>query len=344
MSKSSTSNEASSEKKLSIIVPIYNVEGYVRQCVESIFRQGLDENDYEVIFVNDGTTDDSLGRIADIISQHSNISVMAQANQGLSVARNNGIAKAKGEYILMPDSDDLLIDGSLPLLLEKALESKVDLVVADFIEAIEGDAVTPEEVCWKTINPEPQDALSKETTGRELFLEDLNPNECYVWRTLYRRAFLREQDITFVPGIRYQDVPYTHECYLKAGRCLRVHWLLNVYRRQRLGATTTGFDMSKAYDFCIAIGHTWKLTAIDWLTTAERQKLELDVYTSFIALVYSTIYAVENKNDRLSIMRFLIQQAPDIRFRGSMKKRLETFLLRHAPALLLFLKKKHRLW
>ena len=109
---------------LSIIVPIYNVEKYVRTCIESIFRQGLDENRFEVIIVNDGTQDKSMEVIADIIVRHKNIIVINQENQGLSVARNNGIAVAKGEYLLMPDSDDMLIDHSVEPLLEKALAEK----------------------------------------------------------------------------------------------------------------------------------------------------------------------------------------------------------------------------
>lgn len=117
---------------LSIIVPVYNVENYIRSSIESIYRQGLDENSFEIIIVNDGTNDKSMEMIADIIKEHSNITVLEQDNQGLSVARNNGIATAKGEYIFMPDSDDLLIDNSLPTLLNKAIETKADLIVANF--------------------------------------------------------------------------------------------------------------------------------------------------------------------------------------------------------------------
>ena len=118
---------------LSIIVPVYNVEKYIKPCIESIFKQGLDEDSFEVIIINDGTKDKSMEVIADFISQHQNITVIHQVNQGLSVVRNNGIAVAKGEYILMPDSDDLLIENSLKPLLEKAIETKADLVVADFL-------------------------------------------------------------------------------------------------------------------------------------------------------------------------------------------------------------------
>ena len=164
--------------KLSIIVPVYQVEKYIRPCMESIFRQGLDEADFEVIIVNDGTKDRSMEVIADIISQHDNITVINQENQSLSVARNNGIAAAQGEYILMPDSDDLLIDNSVSPILEKALASKADLVVADFLE------MTDEEIEQITVIEQPPISI-KERKGEELYLRDLNPKECYVWRALY---------------------------------------------------------------------------------------------------------------------------------------------------------------
>lgn len=80
-------------KKLSIIIPIYNVEKYIRPCLESIFQQDMEESDFEVILVNDGTKDNSMERISDIIKAHQNIININQKNKGLSIARNNGIKK-----------------------------------------------------------------------------------------------------------------------------------------------------------------------------------------------------------------------------------------------------------
>ena len=82
--------------KLSIIVPVYNVEQYIKACIESLYRQGISEDDFEVIVVNDGTPDKSIEVVADIINQHSNIIVVEQENQGLSAARNTGLKKANG--------------------------------------------------------------------------------------------------------------------------------------------------------------------------------------------------------------------------------------------------------
>ena len=175
---------------LSIIIPVYNVERYIRSCIESIFKQGLDDNRFEVIIVNDGTQDQSMDMITDIIKQHNNILIINQANQGLSVARNNGISVAKGEYILMPDSDDLLIENSLLPLLESVLKSQADLIVADFI------GMTDEEIENTNVSLiQKKEYNYIEKTGEELFLQDLNPYQCYVWRSIYRRNFLTKKTI-----------------------------------------------------------------------------------------------------------------------------------------------------
>ena len=100
-------------KQLSIIVPFYNVEQYIRPFFESVFRQGLQDDIYEMIVVNDGSTDHSMEQVADLFSQHNNITVISQQNQGQSVARNNALKRAVGEYVLFLDSDDLLIDNTL---------------------------------------------------------------------------------------------------------------------------------------------------------------------------------------------------------------------------------------
>lgn len=309
--------------KLSIIVPVYNVEKYIRACLESIFKQGLNDEDFEVIIVNDGTTDRSMEVIQDIISLHKNVSIINQENQGLSTARNNGITAAKGEYILMPDPDDLLIENSLKPLLGKALETKADLIVADFLR------MTNEEV--NNLQTIPQKDFSiQEKTGEQLFLEDLNPHECYVWRTLYRRDFIINSNIIFYPGIKYQDVPFTHECYLKAEKCLKANWLLNIYRK-RPGAVTYSFDGNKAFDFCIAIAKTWSLTNLTEPNTETDFKLRENVWTSFSVLIRQLYYEINNISERFQIIDFLMKEAPNLKFQNGKRQQFVTFLIRNIP-------------
>ena len=95
--------------KLSYIVPVYNVEAYLDKCLQSLYNQSLELVDFEVVIINDGSSDNSLKIIEKYRSLYQNITLIDQENQGLSVARNNGIGQAKGDYILCVDSDDFLI-------------------------------------------------------------------------------------------------------------------------------------------------------------------------------------------------------------------------------------------
>jgi glycosyltransferase involved in cell wall biosynthesis len=310
---------------LSIIIPVYGVEKYIRPCFESIFRQALKEDSYEIIIVNDGTKDRSMEMIADIIKNHSNITIINQENQGLSVARNNGIAMAKGEYILMPDSDDMLIDNSVPYLLEKALDSKADVVVADFIE------MQSDDVDKNDLNAIKQkDGKIIEKTGEELFLKDLSPYQSYVWRSLFRRQFILDNKLSFFPGILYQDIAFIHECYIKAKKCLRINWLLNIYRRREESATFT-FTMKKSRDFCIAIGKTWELSHMDGLSPQMMKKLQDDVFTNMSVMLWCTSHVAMNASERKGVISFLKEQAPDLYLTNGAKQIITTFMFRWMP-------------
>jgi len=285
--------------KLSIIFPVYNVEQYVRASLESIFRQGLDEKTFEVIIINDGTQDNSMGVIADIIRQHPNISVIHQENQGLSVVRNNGIAQAKGEYILMPDSDDLLIGNSLKPLIEKAMETQADMVFAEFLEMTDED------------------------------IERFN-GECYIWRVLLKRQFLIGNHITFVPGIYYQDVPFIHECCLKAQKCVKTDWLLNIYRRGHESATFS-FSLKKGKDFCTVIAKTWELRQLPDITTTIRNRLENDIFITFSMMMYCSSRFMSNMSERMEIIDYLVQLVPDLTFGNGPKQHITSLMLKNIP-------------
>ena len=315
--------------KLSIIVPVYNVEEYIRPCIESIFRQGLDDSDFEVIIVNDGTEDRSMEVIADIIGNHDNVTVINQENQGLSGARNNGIAAAKGDYILMPDSDDLLIENSVPSLLKLALETNADIVVANFLK-MDNDEIA-------NYKHHPQENIStRELTGEQLFIEELNPRECYVWRSLFRKDFLTSNHISFYPRIKFQDVPFTHECYLKAKKCIRTSQLLNIYR-QRAGSATAYFNLYKSYDFGIAIVKTWQLASLCH-SPQLLKKFKNNMFTYLTLAIYLISQDECPFAEKKRTIRFLKELAPDMTFQENAKQRIYSFFFRHFPMLLVYLR------
>ena len=311
---------------LSIIVPVYNVEKYIHPCIESIFRQGLDDADFEVIIVNDGTKDRSIEMIADIMAAHSNITVIHQENQGLSVARNNGIEAAKGKYIQFLDSDDLLIDNTLPFLLNKAVSSKADLVVADFIK------LDQEQIVQFTNQPfSQQEGVIQEMSGRELLLHHLNPYYCHVWRALYRRKFLNFYKIRFVQGIYFEDIPFTHHCYVKAHRCIRTHWQFVIYRK-RHDSITDNFTIKKAMDYGEAIACTWALSRDKYLDNDVKQKIRDDAFVSFSLLFY-VLTTCKNFSHKeiMSVLKKTKKSIPDLRFKNSLKQRIVDVLYKWTP-------------
>jgi len=128
--------------ELSIIIPVCNVEQYIGPCLESIYRQGLRDNVFEVIVVNDGSTDNSMEVVKGIMSLHHNIHILNQDNAGPSVSRNVGMERAMGEYVLFVDSDDVLMDNGLSFLLSKAIGSSVDMVVADYMRLKDDEIIS----------------------------------------------------------------------------------------------------------------------------------------------------------------------------------------------------------
>ena len=112
---------------LSIIIPVYKVEKYLRKCLDSCLHQNISKEDYEIICVNDGSPDNSAQILDEYAAKHPNIRVVTQTNQGLSMARNNGLAVAQGDYVWFIDSDDWIEENCLAGICS-ALKSNPDLL------------------------------------------------------------------------------------------------------------------------------------------------------------------------------------------------------------------------
>ena len=309
--------------KLSIIVPVYNVEKYIRTCVESIFCQHLDEACFEVILVNDGTKDNSFSEINDLVKAHDNILILEQENQGLSAARNTGLAKASGEYVLFLDSDDLLIYGTLPLLLEKALQSEADMIVADFIKLTDEQITNYHTKSLSRIE-------STEKGGMDFFVNDFNPQECYVWRTLYRRAFLESHHLRFVPGIYFEDVPFTTECYMKAEKCVRFPLFFYVYR-QRADSIVASVNMKKLTDLNTVLEHLQTMKQDLSLPANVEMKLSDTMFSTFSSAVWYLSHDKKLLARRNEYVKDLKKRKVSLKFSHGMKQRIVSLLFRLIP-------------
>jgi len=114
--------------KLSIIIPVYNAEKYIVRCIESVYAQGIEQSDFEVIAVNDGSKDNSLQLLQQLAERKYNMTVLSQDNAGAAAARNLGMENAKGEYLMFVDSDDFLLDGKASNLLGICEEESLDIL------------------------------------------------------------------------------------------------------------------------------------------------------------------------------------------------------------------------
>lgn len=310
--------------KLSIIIPVCNVEKYIGPCLESIYRQGLSDGDFEVIVVNDGSTDNSMKVVEDIRLHHHNIQIIHQDHAGPSVCRNEGMEMAKGEYVLFVDSDDLLMDNGLTVLLKKALDTSADMVVADFMR-LNDDEIT------SVYDSQVTDSQVVDKTGLDYYVEDYDPGVgSFIWRILYKRTFLNENHIRLEPGVYYEDIPFLQECYLKAQRVIGVHLLYYIYRiRQR--SCTYSFTMKNAMDYNTAIANSWRLTEMGNLPERVVTRQKKNIYLFFNYAVDCIIGVFGDPSERKKIVDDMIRKVPDLRFTGGVGPEVVSALFRTMP-------------
>lgn len=178
---------------ISIIVPIYNAEKYLHQCIKSLLDQGLKAEEYEIILVNDGSTDKSLSICEQYKNANPNIIIISQSNAGVSAARNQGIDHANGEYICFVDADDYLIPNGLSYLLSHYNYKQCDILRY-----------------WSTILYNEEDT-NQDCTGKELykgngweFIEN-NGLDTFSICYLYNNNFIKRNNLRFSPYIIGED-------------------------------------------------------------------------------------------------------------------------------------------
>ncbi len=211
---------------LSIIIPVYNAEKYLEECLQSCLDQDVEKEDYEIVCINDGSKDGSLPILQRCAQMHSNVLVIDQPNSGVSATRNRAMQVAKGDYIWFVDADDFIKPNCLARL--KAAAANQDIV--NFGAYAFAETFTAEE--------------------KQLFLEDrLPPNETY-WGFacfhLYRNALIKENGLALNEAIKYgEDEVFYNDVYAVAERVIRLDETFYYYRQNPNSATNTVIDPKK---------------------------------------------------------------------------------------------------
>lgn len=238
--------------KVSIIIPVYNVESYLEECMESAVNQTLDS--IEIIAIDDGSTDNSLNILNKYKRKYDFMKIITQKNKGASAARNRGIKEAVGEYIFFLDSDDYIDLKALEYLYDVASQYKLDILTFDECEFKENDIEKSYDL--KILNKSKrQDLLDSNIRNGEDFYNYVNRNRCYrtvIWLCLYKRTFIKENNLYFYEGAVYEDVLYCIQTFILAKSVMYTPKTLYYYRKFRPKSVTTEIN-EKNVKSCLII-------------------------------------------------------------------------------------------
>ena len=283
--------------KVSVIIPVYNVEEYLRECLDSVVNQTLKE--IEIICVDDGSTDNSLEILKEYATKDKRMTVIKQENKGAGIARNCAINAAKGEFIAFMDSDDMYPKNkTLETMFVKAVENNVFICGGSLFNLVDNQLVTDASLI-------PNSYYYSFMDKKEGIIDysDYQYDYCY-WRFIYKRNFLIENKIYFPDYKRFQDPPFFVKAMAKAKKFYGLKEATYIYR--------------KSYKQVI-----WTEEKIYHLLQGLRDNLILSVEYNFnklynrtlnrIKIEYKTIIAKEEseriKNVQKEIMEICLEKA-----------------------------------
>lgn len=300
-------------KKLSIIVPVYNVEKYVEECIESLLAQNLDS--IEILVIDDGSKDNSINIVKGF--DDSRLKVYQKENGGLSSARNYGLERAEGEYVCFIDSDDFIKgNDSFKILYENAKTEDLDILTGIFSWYYSEDNIRKDSRCEALISDKPMEG--KEYLKKALQVDGYIAIAC---TQLYKREFLKSNNLEFKEGIFHEDEQFTPRALLKANRVNVTD--LNFYMyRQREGSIMSAPKNLKRVDDIYSIFND--LAAVIDRETDEELKREFRSYIVDLILKYAYIfrlkkvpkefkrrydYSILNKNVMIKLKIFNIKES-----------------------------------
>lgn len=232
---------------LSVIIPVYQVEAFIKQCIESVILQKVDEKNLEIILVDDGSYDSCPEICDDYASKYNFIQVIHKENGGLSDARNVGLEVAKGEYVFFVDSDDYISLQMYPEVLQIIQKYHPDMITFDgkvFNESEEASHIRNTDLIVHA-----KKNSNFLVTGKDFIRNEIrqtNNFHCVVWLNIYRREYLLTNNFYFIKGILHEDEAWTPRVILTAESIYYTPSVLYYYRK-RAGSITTDISNNKKH-------------------------------------------------------------------------------------------------
>lgn len=233
--------------KISVIIPVYNVEMYLKECLDSLINQTL--TDIEIICIDDGSTDNSLQVLKDYAAKDSRFVIETQPNQGQGIARNKAIDIATGEYISFVDPDDWVEEDFFEKVYKKFKETNAQVVQFDYKIYKEINKRFIKKSFLESSKKYLRKNLKKESfyTWQELHWKSLDAIPLYVWDKVYSAKFIKDNNINFAPNKHAEDQIFTLSCLFKASK---IGYINECFYNYRIRNNSSVNSVSNDY-FCI---------------------------------------------------------------------------------------------
>ena len=301
--------------KLSIVIPVYNVELYLEKCLNSCLSQDISQTDYEIIVINDGSLDNSLQIAEKIAERESNIIVISQENGGLSLARNTGLIRAKGKYVWFIDSDDWIEENCLGKIIERLDETQPDFLQLQYRLAYDDTSFNKDIYC----------SIDGVVAGVQQIENGAVPIPAQF--TIYSRNFLLRNNLMFYPGIFHEDCEFKPRALFLAERCASYDGVVYNYYQRTSGSITSQPNPKRAFD-CIKVA----LSIDEFYRNVAKSKCPLYFHNHISMMVNNALSVVGNKKKEFS-MELLNQKHLFIHLCKSkiIKYRIEGWLFKIFP-------------
>ena len=214
--------------KISVIVPIYNSENYLKECIESILHQTY--SNLEIILVDDGSFDHSLDICNQYSQMDSRIKIVYKENGGLSSARNAGLEVATGEYVMFCDADDFYLPTSCEILEREITSKNADYAIGNYINCNEDSSL------WNSpvfdMEKYPSFPLNIHDYQKSFYI--MSSSVC---NKIFRMSFIKKLQLSFVDKVPAEDAIFTTYCFMKADSVFYVNDIIYVYRQRNHGTS-----------------------------------------------------------------------------------------------------------
>ena len=287
--------------KFSIIIPVYNVEKYLEECVNSVLPI---KNDIEILLVDDGSTDRS-GKICDNLSERdSRIRVIHKNNGGLSDARNVGIKNATGDYLLFLDSDDFLNTSETERLLSK-ITDETDAAIGLYREFYEGENIYMDESCVAFL-----ENIGVMLADDFLKIVPKDGQSCYLtaWRFIVKRELIVKNNLYFFKGIYHEDEEWVPRLLFACDKINITDCFFYCYRQARIDSIMGTVKPKRVWDTFTILEHNKRILEQKSLDSAQKEFLLCRMTALFCNNVINSY--VLNRNDSVKAFNELKKYYP----------------------------------